>query len=71
ATRGVYQTSVTGAGRLAWSDGTRPPEINHVHHAEELLAETHLADSRPTANNPADDHTPGPAENYPTDTDDP
>lgn len=24
-------------GRLAWTDGTGPPEINRVHHAEELL----------------------------------
>jgi hypothetical protein len=42
ATRGVYQTSVTEAGRLAWSDGLHPPEINHFHHADELLRETHL-----------------------------
>ncbi|MET0896506.1 MAG: DUF222 domain-containing protein, partial [Mycobacterium sp.] len=63
ATRGVYQTSVTEAGRLAWSDGTRPPEINHVHHADELLAETHLGDSGPTATDAGDDN--------PADTDDP
>ncbi|UXA17801.1 13E12 repeat family protein [Mycobacterium sp. SMC-4] len=24
-------------GRLAWSDGTSPPRINHVHHPDELL----------------------------------
>ena len=24
-------------GRLAWTDGTTPPDINHVHHPEELL----------------------------------
>ena len=32
-----YQTTVTDTGRLAWTDGTRPPEINHAHHPEELL----------------------------------
>jgi hypothetical protein len=36
-TDGHYQTTVTDAGRLAWTDGTRPPEINHAHHPEELL----------------------------------
>jgi hypothetical protein len=36
-TDGHYQTSVTDTGRLAWTDGTRPPEINHAHHPEELL----------------------------------
>jgi anaerobic selenocysteine-containing dehydrogenase len=24
-------------GRLAWTDGTEPPEINHAHHPDELL----------------------------------
>jgi hypothetical protein len=24
-------------GRLGWTDGTRPPEINHAHHPDELL----------------------------------
>jgi hypothetical protein len=37
ATNGHYQTTVTDTGRLAWTDGTRPPEINHAHHPEELL----------------------------------
>jgi len=37
ASDGDYQTTVTDTGRLAWSDGTKPPEINHVHHPEELL----------------------------------
>lgn len=32
-----WQTTVTDSGRLAWTDGTRPPEINHAHHPEELL----------------------------------
>jgi hypothetical protein len=37
ATDGYYQTSVTDTGRLAWTDGTKPPEINHAHHPDELL----------------------------------
>jgi hypothetical protein len=36
-TNGHQQTTVTDAGCLAWTDGTRPPEINHAHHPEELL----------------------------------
>ena len=36
-TDGHYQTSVTDTGRLAWTDGTQPPEVNHAHHPEELL----------------------------------
>ena len=36
-TDGHYRTTVTDTGRLAWTDGTRPPEINHAHHPEELL----------------------------------
>lgn len=36
-TDGHYQTTVTDTGRLAWADGTKPPEINHAHHPEELL----------------------------------
>jgi hypothetical protein len=36
-TNGHQQTTVTDTGRLAWTDGTRPPEINHTHHPEELL----------------------------------
>ncbi|BBX04326.1 HNH nuclease [Mycolicibacterium moriokaense] len=35
--KGRLQTTVTDSGRLAWTDGTRPPEINHAHHPEELL----------------------------------
>jgi hypothetical protein len=34
---GDWETTVTDTGRLAWTDGTRPPEINHAHHPEELL----------------------------------
>jgi len=36
-TKGHRKTIVTDAGRLAWTDGTQPPEINHAHHPEELL----------------------------------
>jgi hypothetical protein len=36
-TDGHYQTSLTDTGRLAWIDGTQPPEVNHAHHPEELL----------------------------------
>lgn len=31
------RTTVTRDGRLAWSDGTGPPEVNRIHHPEELL----------------------------------
>jgi Domain of unknown function (DUF222) len=41
-TKGIYHTSLTDTGRLAWTDGTTPPTINHIHHPEELLKETHL-----------------------------
>jgi hypothetical protein len=37
ATNGELHTQVTPTGRLAWTDGTSPPEINHAHHPEELL----------------------------------
>jgi hypothetical protein len=37
ATNGHQQTTVTDTGRLAWTDGTKPPEINHAHHPEELV----------------------------------
>jgi len=36
-TDGHYHTSLTDTGRLAWTDGTTPPDINHAHHPEELL----------------------------------
>ncbi|MGB3286360.1 13E12 repeat family protein [Mycolicibacter algericus] len=36
-TRGDLQTHVTKRGRLAWTDGTGPPRINHLHHPDELL----------------------------------
>jgi hypothetical protein len=37
ATDGHQQATVTDTGRLAWSGGTGPPEVNHAHHPEELL----------------------------------
>jgi hypothetical protein len=36
-TDGHYQTTVTDTGRLAWTNGSQPPDINHTHHPEELL----------------------------------
>jgi hypothetical protein len=36
ATRGEATTHVID-GRLGWTDGTGPPEINHAHHPDELL----------------------------------
>jgi hypothetical protein len=36
-TEGHYHTEVIDTGRLAWTDGTAPPDINHAHHPEELL----------------------------------
>ncbi|ULE33730.1 13E12 repeat family protein [Mycobacterium sp. IDR2000157661] len=36
-TKGRWSTKVTESGRLAWTDGNRPPDINHAHHPEELL----------------------------------
>ena len=37
--KGILQTKPTDTGRLAWADGTGPPEINLAHHPDELLAE--------------------------------
>jgi hypothetical protein len=37
ATRGDYHTMVTANGRLGWTNGSGPPQINHAHHPEELL----------------------------------
>jgi Domain of unknown function (DUF222) len=37
ASRGEWHTVVTDSGRLGWTDGSGPPEINHAHHPEELL----------------------------------
>ena len=36
-TNGRWHTIVTEAGRLAWTDGTNPPAVNHAHHPDELL----------------------------------
>lgn len=36
-TRGEWHTIVTDNGRLGWTDGSGPPQINHAHHPEELL----------------------------------
>ncbi len=37
--KGILQTKPTDTGRLAWTDGTGPPQINLAHHPDELLAE--------------------------------
>jgi hypothetical protein len=37
ASRGELRTVVTENGRLGWTDGTGPPEVNHAHHPDELL----------------------------------
>ncbi len=34
---GFYRTDVADDGRLAWTDGSRPPEVNKFHHPEVLL----------------------------------
>jgi Domain of unknown function (DUF222) len=35
--RGEASTVVTEGGRLGWTDGSGPPEINRAHHPDELL----------------------------------
>jgi hypothetical protein len=37
ASRGELHTEVTESGRLGWSHGNGPLEINHAHHPDELL----------------------------------
>jgi hypothetical protein len=37
ASRGEWRTEVTDSGRLGWTDGSGPAEINHAHHPGELL----------------------------------
>ena len=37
ATEGHYTTTITESGRLAWTNGTSPPQVNRIHHPEELL----------------------------------
>ncbi len=44
--KGLLQTKVTDTGRLAWTDGTGPPEINLAHHPNELLAELYEDDEK-------------------------
>jgi hypothetical protein len=34
---GRWQTEITDTGRLGWTDGTKPPEINPAHHPDGLL----------------------------------
>src|SRR5690625_2069289 len=36
-TRGEQRTVATGSGRLGWTDGTGPPQVNRAHHPDELL----------------------------------
>ncbi|ORA19443.1 HNH nuclease [Mycobacterium arosiense ATCC BAA-1401 = DSM 45069] len=35
--RGEWRTVVADNGRLGWTDGNGPPEVNHAHHPDELL----------------------------------
>jgi hypothetical protein len=35
---GHWKTEVTGTGRLAWTDGSAAPAVNHAHHPDELLS---------------------------------
>jgi uncharacterized protein DUF222 len=42
--KGLLHTKVTDTGRLAYTDGTGPPEINHAHHPNELLRELYEND---------------------------
>ena len=44
--KGLLQAKVTDTGRLAWTDGTGPPEINLAHHPDELLAELYEDDDQ-------------------------
>ncbi|MBV8788479.1 MAG: HNH endonuclease [Mycobacterium sp.] len=37
ASRDEWRTAVTDSGRLGWTDGNGPLEINHAHHPDELL----------------------------------
>ena len=51
AADGSYTTHITDHGRLAWTDGTGPPQINRLHHPEELLD----PDEPPGDDQPPDD----------------
>ncbi|BBZ38014.1 hypothetical protein MCNS_10770 [Mycobacterium conspicuum] len=35
--RGDLHTQITNTGRLGWTTGNEPPQINHAHHPDELL----------------------------------
>lgn len=37
ATDRRQHTTTTTTGRLSWTDGTGPAQINHAHHPDELL----------------------------------
>lgn len=37
ASRGEWRTVVTDSGRVGWTDGIGPPEVNHAHHPGEVL----------------------------------
>ncbi len=45
--QGVYTAEVTDEGRLAWSDGTGPPQVNRRHHPEEILRANEIEDREP------------------------
>ena len=47
ASEGTYTTHVTDQGRLAWTDHTGPPDINRLHHPEELLRDDEPPDNDP------------------------
>jgi hypothetical protein len=42
--KNILQTKITDTGRLAWTDGTGPPEVNLAHHPDQLLAELYKND---------------------------
>ncbi|MEZ0363479.1 13E12 repeat family protein [Mycobacterium sp. pUA109] len=46
ATNGHWKTIITDTGRLAWTDGTTPPQINHLHHPDEILNNTDADENR-------------------------
>ncbi len=54
-TKGLLQTKVTDTGRLAYSDGTGPFEVNLAHHPEELLAELFEDDDGESGDGESDD----------------
>ncbi len=50
--KGLLQTKVTDTGRLAYSDGTGPFEVNLAHHPEELLKELFEDDDGDSGDDP-------------------